>query len=212
MALPANVVRFEIRGTGPGSEIWVTSFWSGVGNTIADVGDLQTAVDAIQGRVATMWNAIKANVFNTVNLTELRGYYYSAGGPDADFAASHIYTPVPGTLASGSPLETCLVVSLRTGRVGQSFRGRMYLPYQNNVISNGFVAGIQATYASAVAAMLSGVNTDLGANTVVVVVSRMLALDTIVTAVTCDSKPDVQRRRQNRLGGGVLSTSTVTHP
>lgn len=204
MPYPADVTRYVIRGTGPGSEIWQTGFW--LQRAEADQASLQTDTDASAASITTFWNAIKGTIYTSYALTELRTYWYSGGSNQATFEAAHIFTPNPGTNATpGSPIDTCLVASLRTARVGLSYRGRMYLPYHGQVTpGTGLVSGAPATYANAVAALLSD-----ALNMTPVVVSRHLATFEPITNVVVDQRPDVQRRRENRLAVGTPSMATV---
>jgi len=204
--IPGQVVRYEIRGSGPGSEIWQTGWYGFTATPFTTQSDLDTDVAAVSAFVTTWWTAIKGFIYPTYSLTELRGYYYPGGGDTAEFASSHVYTPAPGTLSgNGSPVDTCLVQSLRTTTVGASHRGRMYAPMHSLILSSGLVQSTTATtYCNATAALLNATTTEA------CVVSRVLGTQQPVTMVGVDLKPDVQRRRQNRLAGGTPATASVT--
>lgn len=209
MAL-ADLVKYVIKGTGVGSEIWQTQIWLQANAQIGSVADLQTAVDDEAAGVTTLWTAIKPYIYTSYALTELHGYYYTNGHADADYAAVHVFTPAAGTLATAAaPVDTCLVCSTRTGRAGQSYRGRMYFPcHAVTQPSTGlFSSSITAIYVNACAAFLSDINSGYGS---VVVTSRTADAATFVTSVSADNKPDVQRRRENRLSGGTPATASVT--
>lgn len=204
--IPAQSIRYVIRGTGPGNEIWQTGWWGFVTPAFTTQADLQADVTQVFPLVATWWNAIKGFIYPTYALTELREYYYSGGSDTAEFAAAHVYTPVVGTQAgNGSPIDTCLVQSLRTDFVGQSNRGRMYAPHHGLILASGLIqAATATTYCNATAALLSGTTSAA------VVMSRVTSDQTPITSVQVDLKPDVQRRRENRLAGGTPATAAVT--
>jgi hypothetical protein len=209
MPIPPFVVRTEIRGTSPGGEIWQTGLWFdllGVPFTPTDLGNF---LGNYAPTVTTWWNAIKSTIYNSFALTEIRGYYYATSGVHADFANVALLTANPGTQSSaGSPIDTSLVMSLRSARVGSSHRGRMYVPHHATVQPTGLqITSAVTTYVNATRAMLAAAN--LATGTVASVVSATLATVDHVVSVSADLKPDVQRRRQNRLNGGVPVSAVV---
>jgi hypothetical protein len=208
-SIPPFVIRNEIRGTSPGGEIWQTGFWNDCLGTPFTAADLATYLGVIAPYVTTWWNAIKANIYSTFTLTEVRAYYYQSSGQHADFGNVALLTPNAGTFAgNGNPIDTALVHSLRSVRVGSSHRGRMYVPHHSTVLNTGLIQSATAlTGVTATAAMFTSINANTA--TRVSVVSATLATVDQVVSVTADLKPDVQRRRQNRLAGGVPVTHTV---
>lgn len=207
MAYPPST-HFLMRGTGPGSEIWQTGFWSLYQPT--DESALGTALAVVKARMDTFWTAHKVHVYPTYAITEYRAYSYAGGSTKSQFEQAITFTGVPGTLSgNGSPVDTCLVASLRTNFVGRSRRGRMYLPFHEVCTSAGMIGtGDPTPTATAVAAMLSGVNADGFGN--VAVVSQVLSTPEPVTSVVVDNKPDVQRRRENRISATLVKSAGVT--
>lgn len=203
--------RYIIKGTGIGSEIWQTTFAAvyTVGSEPSNAADLQVLCDAVATRVATWWTSVKATVCTGWAMTELHAYDYLYPSTVSRFGASHVFTPVAGTQASaGSPVDTCCVVSLRTGFTGASHRGRMYVPcHATAQPTTGLFTTPPATISAATGALFTGIFTD--GDQEVVVVSQALGNQDKVTAVACDQKPDVQRRRENRMSGGTATVTTI---
>ena len=114
-------------------------------------------------------------------------------------------TPVDGTAETGAnaPTNVALVLTVRTARIGRSYRGRMYLP---GVLTSGSgVNFADVTWANALAAAWVGHFTALDASeglTHCVMsksngkVARSVAVLTPVTSVSLrDLRVDTQRRR-----------------
>jgi len=209
VAIPPFTIRSEIRGTSPGGEIWQTGFWCNTNLVSVDPTLLNNYLVIIAPYVVTWWNAIKAQIFTSFTFNEVRAYYYESNGTSADFANAALVTPNPGTFATnGNPIDTCLVQSLRTERVGSRHRGRMYVPLHSTVLNTGLIQSATATtYVTATAAMFTSINANTGYT--VSVMSAANADTDPVISVTSDLKPDVQRRRQNRLTGGVPVSHVV---
>jgi len=211
MPVPNDHLRYTIKGAGPGSEIWQTGIWASAGGMITSAADLATAVASQLAGVITWFSAIADQIWPTYSLVALRGDYYESGGDTATFSAETATSGHVGTLtgSGGCPIDTCIVMSTRTGLAGAHHRGRMYVPFHEPTITSAgqLDPGRVTTYVSATAALLSDINSSFAT---VVVVSRSLGSSAPVTAVSADHKPDVQRRRQNRLTGGALATSAVT--
>lgn len=190
-------------GTVGATEIFETGFWV-VGTTPSSDLDVQT----MAGKVAAAWEANstqqKSIISNDTAYTEVRGYFYGDTSGKATHTGSAPITGGGGTSAGfNCPLQTCMVMTLRTGYAGRSNRGRMYLP------ANGINLGTDHLYGSAAlqslviefAAFLSDVITD-GSIGAPVVVSRTESAYQTITAVDADYRPDIQRRRANKQGIG----------
>lgn len=210
MAIPPQTVRLTVKGTGPGSEIWITGCWLATSAPVADAAALSGFLSVWATAFGTWVTAIKPFWYPSYIWTELHAYYYEHSGVSADFAASAAVTPTPGTVAgNGSPIDTCLVMSLRSNFVGRSHRGRMYLPYHKAATTTGLIAipGDATTAATATAALLTSLHSGTFTP---VIMSRTLAATTPVTSVVADERPDVQRRRVNRLSTGTSHIAIVT--
>lgn len=209
MPIPANTARYEIRGRGPGSEIWMTSFWLQASSPYASATVLQAQLNNLLPDVLVWWNGVRVNIASSYTYTELRAYAYAGGGDTAEFGASALVSTSAGALgASGSPIDTALVVSLHTGFVGKSRRGRMYVPYHNTCsMTTGLITATATDYALITKTLFDSVNTHSADR--VSVVSRTLGDSAPVLSVSFDQKPDVQRRRENRLSGGVVGSALL---
>jgi hypothetical protein len=189
-----------IKGTGPGSEIWQTGFWTSAVTPPGTQAQLQTDCNAIAAFVTTWWTAIKVSIYSSYALTEVDMYQYVAPSTVASLQAQTVLTASPGTNATpGSPIDTCVVVSLRSAVPGRSNRGRMYLPYHSTaaVATGLFVNSNTDNYGTATKALMTSVAGY--ASYVPVVVSRTHSTWQPLAAIDTDNKPDVQRRRENRL-------------
>jgi len=114
-------------------------------------------------------------------------------------------TPLPVTGgAAGSPLPSSvsIVVSLRTGRAGRSYRGRLYFGGFSEPQSDGnfFFNDLPTLLQNALSNVISGLNTSTRS---VVVVSRFFAgspravgITTPVTAVLARTKRVATQRRR----------------
>lgn len=199
----SNLTTFQkvvIKGTGPGSEIWQTGFTTAAITPPTTQAALQTDCNAISAFVTTFWNSIKATIFSCYSLTEVDMYQYIWPATKAQFQAQTILTPNAGSLvAAGSPIDTALVVSIRSAVPGRSGRGRMYLPYHSTCANaSGLVTGTPYnTYGTAVKTLFTSV---AGYSSYAPIVpSRTHGTWQPPSSIVTDNKPDVQRRRENRL-------------
>jgi len=200
MSVLAQFQKVVLHGTGPGSELWQTGFCVVSSSPPISQASLQVQCDALVSPVTTWWNAIKGKISTAYTLQGISMYAYSFPTPTALFQAESAAIASPGTLTgTGSPIDTCLVVSLRTGIPGRSQRGRMYLPcHEGATVTTGMLASATATlYNTSTKALFDTANT-LTTNKVVVV-SRTHGSYETVKSLVADNKPDVQRRRENRL-------------
>jgi len=106
----------------------------------------------------------------------------------------------PGPL----PLQTALVVSLGTQRPGPTGKGRVFLPFQAQVLQPDFrlASDFCGTYASAVASLIKDVN---GLGSPVSIISSKAYAST-VTSTRCGRVPDTMRSRRNRLLEGYVGS------
>lgn len=192
--------RVVIKGTGIGSEVWQTGFWTVAGTPASTSAQLATDCAAIAAFVTTWFNAIKASVYSSFALTEVDMYQYIAPATTASLQAQSILTANPGTMASGgSPIDSCCVVSIRSAQPGRSGRNRLYVPFHGQAaVANGcFTSTATDAVGTATKALFTSV---AGYSTYVpVVVSRTKNSWYQPTNIDTDNKPDVQRRRENKL-------------
>lgn len=215
MAPVANCARFTIGGTADNGEIWDTSFWARWGGSGMDAATFQGIVDdlatAFTGATGFA-NAIKNMLGTGGAITTFSGLFYE-GGAHAAFAGSHQYNPaVAGTSPNLLPLQTSMVISLRTPLPSKRTRGRMYLPANACDMQAGHRFAdtqVQSAVNSAVNwfavirtsgdGWFTGIMSD-GAK----LATPAPSIFTEITYVTADTKPDIQRRRANAMSGGTI--------
>lgn len=192
--------RVVLKGTGPSSEIWQTGFWTESVTPPSTQAQLQTDCNAIAAFCTTFYNSLKPTIYSAYAFTEVDMYQYVYPGSTATLQAQTILTPNAGGKATaGSPIDTCIVASIRSSVPGRSNRGRMYLPYHDTIsATTGMLsAATNNTYGTAVKTLFTSVAGYAGY--VPVVVSRTHGTWQPVSSIVTDNKPDVQRRRENRL-------------
>jgi len=192
--------RVVIKGTGIGAEIWQTGFWTQNVTPPTTQAALQTDCNAIAAFVDTWWTTVKAQCYSSYALTEVDMYQYVAPSHTASLQAASPRSAVAGTISvQGAPIDTCCVVSLRSAVPGRANRGRMYVPMHTGLTgSTGCWAGTPSTsVGTATKALMTSVAGYSGY--VPIVVSRTHSTWQPLASLVTDNKPDVQRRRENRL-------------
>lgn len=210
MAAPHhNRIRFE--GTIVGAERWsiscayhpktlgmppITSY--------ANMRQLAEAIGGLNsGRVFPVsWHQ---KLSTAVALTTIRVEYINQAGRLQQVAAYELPTAQAGVGSMKCPPQTSMVVSLRTGRPGRSYRGRMYLPSlaagissTDARISNAecqTMATEGAVFLKQVGAAIAGAGYDLWPQ----VASNAAGVLTEVTEVQVGDVLDTQRRRRSSL-------------
>lgn len=213
--MTSNFLRVSILGAMPSGEEWsINPCWNisdfGVSTTPLQVQAVATALaaSAVNTNFAAVWN-------NTTSLIGYRVEARSYAGVLENQAEAIRSTPITGTGANPHPFQTAIVVSLRTSQVGQSGRGRLYVPANGVAISNttlrpssaqvtSFLTGAQTTLASMTTAIRA---TFAGAN--LAVWSRSLKVANNVVSLQVGDILDVQRRRRDTL---VEAYSSVNWP
>lgn len=129
-----NVVR--IKGTLPGGESWSVNPAFRVPGVVVGSGSV-TTYDDLAAWASAIGNAEVDQVFpdnlqnrlSTVCLvTAIRTEYWDENGDMTEAAEYSMPVPAAGTSAPNMPLQTAIVSSLKTGRPGRSYRGRLYWP------------------------------------------------------------------------------------
>lgn len=208
MGIQGGISRVVFTGSAPGGEIFQWGFWiNGTANSAVSAGDLADQVgevwDDTDVRLALV-NLVK----NDSQYTGVKVYCYPSGGPEATYVGERAITVGGGGQGSGSgngPLYQCMVVTLHTALSGRSYRGRLYLPASGTTLDTNhrFTSSDLNDVGDAVKALLDGVNTiDVPVSVRVGVESQFLEVINPVTRISVDSKPDVQRRRENRMMPG----------
>jgi hypothetical protein len=212
MAIPANVGKTVIKGTGPGSEIWQTGFWWARPDTLdmSDLAEFRTYTADLVSPIGGMWSTIRAKIYGAYSYTGFTSYWYR-GGPGAALVADNPQTPSAGTyVTTGSPMDTCCVVSVISEAAGRRGRGRMYLPrHEACSTTTGQFLTDASVYVGAIGTLFH----NLIAATHSMqprIVSQADGVARPVATLKGDQLPDVQRRRENRLAKG--TTSVLTAP
>lgn len=215
MGIPAGVSRVAFSGTAPSGEIFQWGFWTTQAATTA------AQATSFANAVRTVWNdttvrlPITKLIKNDTNYTKIKVYSYPTGGPVASFIGENTIGASSGGQGTGTgnaPLYQCMVVSTHTGLSGRSHNGRFYLPANGTALSETHT--FESTDVTAVAGacknLMDGV---FGIETPFIpqplVVSQFLSSSDPIVSLSVDSKPDVQRRRENRMASGFTVTVTL---
>lgn len=206
MAVPYNCIR--ISGTMPGGEVWsINPKFVIVGGTAVDdyqilLGWASSVAGLNTGKVfPTSWLQLLSPA---CRITGVRAEYYGADSKLSVVAEVILTTPSVGTGTASKPYQTAVVVSLRSGRPGRSYRGRIYLPAMGASMDPSTLripASATATYASDAALFLDQVADAAAAGSPVrpAIVSQTLGLNTLVSSVQVGDVLDTQRRRRDAL-------------
>lgn len=198
--LTQNVLTWQL----PGGDIAQTSIWvqyTGAPTAAQALARFQTNV------VDTIWpsgaGGIKAQFSAGVILTNVQTRVVNSSTGRVQSTAQAAYTRAGTSGGNPLPAEVSVVLSLRTGFSGASFRGRLYLPpptiSANN--SNGRLdTTAQGVLVTSLAAAMVAMNADVTYGTADVVVwSRKLLIPTVVVSIDMGDVFDAQRRRRNSL-------------
>lgn len=207
MAIPANTTKVVLAGHLTGGEIFETGFWLTGDAPVSDAAANVLAASLAASFTSDAAAALRAMIGSGEGYDEVRVYSYVSGGPSASFVGSASLT-APGTGTTYQGLnQACCVVTLLTGLAGRRNRGRMYLPATHVDIPSGaeFNPTQVDTIANAVGAWFTDINTA-GPGPKVCVMSSAASAATPVLDVRVDNKPDIQRRRANKLAASHTKT------
>lgn len=202
--------RIVMQGLGPGAEIWQTGLSVIAAPLPGTQAALQTDCNALEPFFNTFWGSLKSHIYSSFSYTGVKMYAYSGAATRATLQAQTLRTAVAGTLvANSSPIDTSLVASLRTAVPGRSGRGRMYLPCHDvcQPTSGNFVGTASADYALAVKTLANAIAGY--SSYAVAVVSRTTSNWELVRQVIADNRPDVQRRRENKIIPSIVSSQVI---
>lgn len=165
-----------------------------------------SGIGTFQGLAALLRPGFVASLANQVHngfrFDMLRGLTVNTTPPVSDEYTAGL--PITGSL-SGDPLpyQAAMVVTLKTGYAGRSYRGRNYIPGQGEayftagIFASNVVAAVQGYYDTLIATFGQGgsdSNYQLG------IWSDKLSLFTPVTQAIVRSNPATQRRRRMAVG------------
>lgn len=200
----AGTERFAFGFQCQGNSDWTDSLWAG------QTSYLNTVVNN-----SLLTTAFLACFPTSTSFTNLDAYLYT-GGSGAAKTYHGLITGKAGTNASLTlPPQLAVVVSLRTGRPGRSYRGRSYLPApaanQLSAIGGQLGSGTVDALSLAFHDMLASLGTvpDPYIPLPPVVASAKTSAMSLITAITVDSVLDTQRDRRNKLVAAYTKARTV---
>lgn len=213
MARAHNVIRIE--GTLPQGEVWSVTpkFVGNFGPEITNYDDLLAwatnigdafADGAVPTALLTAMSAVTA-------INAIRAEYRDTTGNLVEVAERVLPTPVRGTATPNRPFQCAWVASLRTGRPGASYRGRLYWPYIAGGMDNATLRIPQSNLETLVTGMrdmlLSIQDATPEENTVyLAVVSKVRNVATPVNEISGGNVIDTQRRRRDTVAESYEST------
>lgn len=204
--MPTDFNKVIVSGTLYGTEVWSVNpcFSNFGGANVSLFADLQTWATAVVARTtATLFGATLMGSLSTAGtVNRITTQYYGSDGrlaqqAQADFTA--------GTVGTGGPNKTfqdSIVGSLRTGRPGRSYRGRLYWPALSTTTSpttGRLSAVVTQAYATAFASMLNqiGAAAPVGFTMRPAVVSQTVSISSAIQTVQVGDVMDTQRRRRD---------------
>lgn len=200
--------RVVLSGTLLGAEDWACGI-----SFIGDAGEVVTDYTELEGWATTALAYVEGQTFPTSLMTMLstqgtidtvRVEAHDSTGALTQAAEVSPVTPKAGTGTPNKSIQTTVVCSIRTGRPGRSYRGRIYWPALNLTletasgrISNSAVSSASTGFAQ----MLTTLGTSYtGSHTPrPAVASRTIGQVTRATSVDVGDVPDVMRRRRDSL-------------
>jgi len=219
MALSVDTSKVTLFGN-MGGDIWNTGYWVDVDASLTPPA--QADLDTWTTNVRTAWSTnfwtttIRAMADPAVNYLGVRAHYYPAGSSvSTRTSESLVPSPTLGTGTQIHPYEVATVVTLRTVNASRRGRGRMYLPLSGVPMATGglYSSGSIGAVADAAKASIDASNAlaTVGSitSTRAVVASQADGLVLPVTRITMDTKPDSQRRRQNKLVATLTSRTII---
>jgi hypothetical protein len=198
MPRPAGTIKATYVGILPQGEQFQTGFWIDASGTGVTLPELQALANNMAAHFIANSTGMRNLTTSTTLYDELRLYYYAAAGPApaTAIAVADISLTGNGGSSGSLPLQSALVVSLRTALVGRRYRGRMYWPMNATTLSDHQASQAQidllATDAKAMLDNVNGYDVD---QFDAVVMSAVGSTRTLITRVEVDSRLDVQRRR-----------------
>lgn len=209
------MLKYVFFGALPGGEIWESGFWA-QGATISSADNANSAaafgLTCFLGSDFTgFFGAHGATSWNTkTSLLGVRTYFYPTGtGPAEYVGLSNPTSPVNGAQTDYFPNQLAQCFTLETGLAGRRNRGRMYIPYSGGSLdSNGlFATGNVGTDVVNLAHAFTLY--QAGSFGTAVVSSAVGSTAHLIESVSCDQRPDIQRRRADRESTGIRSRHSV---
>nr|CRY96608.1 hypothetical protein [uncultured prokaryote] len=175
----------------------------GPNGLVANPTDLSEWADSVMGAISTGPGNVLLAMDDSARITGVTAYVYGGSGP-ALAAGASTAAPIEGEGgAADLPPQCALVVSLLTGFVGASRRGRFYWPATGCTIGSSYTLTTPTTaqIASEFATLLDNFGVGGGGVTGLqpVVYSQVLDTLTPVLSVSVGNVIDTQRRRRDNL-------------
>lgn len=199
--------KMVIAGTLPGGEVWSVNpcFASPGGPLITDFANLQTWATTVASFITTTFTTSFAlGTLSSVGapITTVTAQYFDAGNILTQQAVAPV--AAQGTTSTVKmPFQVAVVCSLRTGRPGRSFRGRLYWPAMGANVNSStarLATPSVALVTTAFNTLLKGIeNSTPGTFALdLSVVSQTSSVTTPVTQLQVGDVIDTQRRRRDR--------------
>lgn len=192
---PAASCRVVLTGSLGGGEVFAWGFWLNTDSVITTQAD----ADAIANAVKSAFNASVAPFVNALGTTDsyqgITCYFYGASGLSVK---SQVTNTQVGVGSQSHPLQSCVVLSLRSATLTGRGRGRCFVPYTGGSLTNHQLTAAQAAaLAGAAATMFNTLNTTPVAGHALQVVVYSVADGNTkrINQIVVDSRPDTQRRR-----------------
>nr|CRY97391.1 hypothetical protein [uncultured prokaryote] len=211
MPLPGLSSRFSFVGTLPGGEVFDTSFWLQAYAPESQAEAQATTEDIAASFVSNALASCKPLMSTFTVIESLKGYFYPEGGTAATYVTN---APIASGTGSGGalhPNQVGLVLTLRSVSPTRSGRGRMYWPMQGCLLTAGGLNNTSYvnTWVDSMADFFSDIH-DVVTGADVAVVSVTQGVSRVVTSVSADPRPDIQRRRANKQTTGTVHTAVIT--
>lgn len=217
-AFDQAAVYARINGTLGSEQTWSTGFWVGyTGDPVPTSDQVNDLAGDFAGFANTWATALEGLWTSTTAIDSVTVAFFPTGALHPTLLGEAT-VGVEGSGSLSMPASCCLVATNRTARPGRSYRGRNYIPLTNPAVMGGVTfevtEGTTVTVANAHAALFHAVNENtpdspLIAGTVSVG-SRAASVLTPVIEVSVDSRPDVQRRREDKVGALFTHDAAVT--
>lgn len=215
MAIPSNTLRMAFQGKIGLTDVWNCSVWiRPTGAATAPTNATDTAA-----LLATFTGVSGWSGFRTALLTNMRPidtidqytlYSYPAGGTHAAAVATQADGAVGTGTTTTNPPQVCQVMTLQTGVAGRAHRGRIYWPASAlamNTANEQFSGTLSSTRSGFAAWVLGLAGLTLGWAPYVVSQTNTSSLP--VTSIKVDTKPDIQRRRVNKMIPATVATTAT---
>jgi hypothetical protein len=185
------VIEFIVRGTPITVTIWVTT-----GNPIT-----QAYLELLGAAVQLWWETVADTAyFNDVFYSKVTVTDQSMANSIQAIIAPP--APIPGALPGESePNSVAVVVSLRTNKIGRSFRGRLFTPppgvgvVSGSNITAGHQAALKDVWDDLLATLVTAGSTPVVVSKYANKLPRVVAVATPIFSTVVNSRVDTQRRR-----------------